>query len=358
MKEEVVHPSQNNQYCDLQSIQPACCRLNRKNYLNWSQLICTILEKKGKIGNLTAKEIWDAIEQAYSNAKDVARGNKSDNEYANQLKSLWMELDHYRVIKTKDAEDAAVLKEFIEQDRTMIYRDKKEEHLEKVNKFVAENNEDKANSPSLSELTSLTTSPLPYFSATSPATTKLSDDSPAKVEMERNFPISMGISSSTCTLAYSCMPPLSFGFKVSKTSSPSFWIYLVLDSRRTIGHAREGNGLYYLEEPCLSIIEKAHLSQSLMSKSCFYQKKLRFDNGKEYFNQVITSFYQKEDIIHESSRVKRPQYNGIAERKNGHLLDQSLAFLFQKNIIGSGHIRIKRREKFHKTLESQDSSCS
>ena len=45
------------------------------------------------------------------------QGNKSVTEYANQLKSLWMELDHYRVIKAKCSEDSAILKEYIEQDR-------------------------------------------------------------------------------------------------------------------------------------------------------------------------------------------------------------------------------------------------
>ena len=43
--------------------------------------------------------------------------DKTVIEYANQLKSLWQELDHYRVIKTKSPEDAAILKDFIEQDR-------------------------------------------------------------------------------------------------------------------------------------------------------------------------------------------------------------------------------------------------
>nr|KYP63417.1 hypothetical protein KK1_017986 [Cajanus cajan] len=171
MEGEVVHPPPNNQFGDLQSIHPSY-RLNGKNYLKWSQLIRTILKGKGKINHLTGagpkegdpifkawdeedaliitwlwnsmnteisdtimflsttKEIWDAIEQTYSKDKDVAQvydvkvktlatkqGNKSVTEYANQLKSLWMELDHYRAIKTKCADDVAVLKEFIEQDR-------------------------------------------------------------------------------------------------------------------------------------------------------------------------------------------------------------------------------------------------
>lgn len=47
------------------------------------------------------------------------QGNKSVTEYADHLKSLWMELDYYKVIKTNFVEDATVLKETIEQD--MVY---------------------------------------------------------------------------------------------------------------------------------------------------------------------------------------------------------------------------------------------
>ena len=46
----------------------------------------------------------------------------------------------------------------------------------------------------------------------------------------------------------------------------------------------------------------------------------------------LISFCQKEGIIHESSCVKTPQQNGIAERKNGHLLDQTRALLFQHEV--------------------------
>ena len=45
------------------------------------------------------------------------QGSKIVTEYANQLKTLWQELDHYRVIKTKCLKDAGVLKDFIEQDK-------------------------------------------------------------------------------------------------------------------------------------------------------------------------------------------------------------------------------------------------
>ncbi|XP_022632117.1 uncharacterized protein LOC111240756 [Vigna radiata var. radiata] len=77
-----------------------------------------------------AKAIWIAIEQTYSKAKDAAQiyevkvkimaakqGTKTVTEYANQLKSLWMKLDHYRVIKAKCSEDSTILRAYIEQDR-------------------------------------------------------------------------------------------------------------------------------------------------------------------------------------------------------------------------------------------------
>lgn len=164
-------PTHVQQPGELQHIQTTY-RLDGKNYLKWSQLVRTILKGKGKISHLTgtgpkpedplfkawdeedsmimawlwssmvpeisdtmmfmanAKDIWNAVQETYSKAKDAAQvyevkvktmaakqGSKTVTEYANQLKSLWQELDHYRVIKTKCPEDATILKEFIEQDR-------------------------------------------------------------------------------------------------------------------------------------------------------------------------------------------------------------------------------------------------
>jgi hypothetical protein len=151
---------------------PSTYKLHAKNYLKWSQLVKTLLKGKGKAEHLTeeppeetdpkfkkwdtedsaimgwlwsamapeisdtcmflntAKEIWKALEESYSKAKDAAQiydvkvktmaakqGNKTVTEYANHLKALWMELDHYRVVKAKCSEDTTILKEYIEQDR-------------------------------------------------------------------------------------------------------------------------------------------------------------------------------------------------------------------------------------------------
>ena len=61
-------------------------------------------------------------------------------------------------------------------------------------------------------------------------------------------------------------------------------------------------------------------------------KWVRSDNAKDYFNQTPSSYFQKEGIIHESSCVDSPQQNGVAKRKNGHLLNVTRALLFPKNV--------------------------
>lgn len=52
-------------------------------------------------------------------------------------------------------------------------------------------------------------------------------------------------------------------------------------------------------------------------------KRFRSDNAKDYFNQVLTPYFQKEGIVHESSCINTPQENGVVERKNDHLLEST-----------------------------------
>lgn len=59
---------------------------------------------------------------------------------------------------------------------------------------------------------------------------------------------------------------------------------------------------------------------------------MRSDNARDYFNQTLSPYLEKEGIIHESSCVNTPQQNGVAERKNGHLLATTRALLFHKKV--------------------------
>ena len=50
-------------------------------------------------------------------------------------------------------------------------------------------------------------------------------------------------------------------------------------------------------------------------------KKIRSDNARDYFNQIVSQGFQKEGIIYESSCITTPQQIGVAEMKNRHLLE-------------------------------------
>ena len=59
---------------------------------------------------------------------------------------------------------------------------------------------------------------------------------------------------------------------------------------------------------------------------------LRSNNGIEYFNKVLDTFSNEKGILHQFSCSDTPEQNGIAERKNKHLLEVARAMMFYMNI--------------------------
>ncbi|RVW35073.1 Retrovirus-related Pol polyprotein from transposon TNT 1-94 [Vitis vinifera] len=78
-----------------------------------------------------------------------------------------------------------------------------------------------------------------------------------------------------------------------------------LDSGKTIGNAEECSGLYILKE--------------------------RHD-PQEQPQMTVGGFLAQEGIVHLSSCVDTPQQNGIAERKNRHLLEVARSLMFSMNV--------------------------
>ncbi|RVW82546.1 Retrovirus-related Pol polyprotein from transposon TNT 1-94 [Vitis vinifera] len=59
---------------------------------------------------------------------------------------------------------------------------------------------------------------------------------------------------------------------------------------------------------------------------------LRSDNAREYFSAPFTSFMSQHGILHQSSCAHTPQQNGVAERKNRHLVETARTLLLHSNV--------------------------
>ncbi|KAG7559386.1 Reverse transcriptase RNA-dependent DNA polymerase [Arabidopsis thaliana x Arabidopsis arenosa] len=61
-------------------------------------------------------------------------------------------------------------------------------------------------------------------------------------------------------------------------------------------------------------------------------KILRTDNGGEYTSTKLKTHLEKCGILHQTSCPYNPQQNGVAERKNRHLMEVARAMLFEKHM--------------------------
>ncbi|CAL9003280.1 unnamed protein product [Prunus brigantina] len=59
---------------------------------------------------------------------------------------------------------------------------------------------------------------------------------------------------------------------------------------------------------------------------------VRSDNGGEYLNSELRTFFEQNGIIHQTSSPYTPQQNGIAERKNRHLLEVARSLCFAMHV--------------------------
>jgi len=59
---------------------------------------------------------------------------------------------------------------------------------------------------------------------------------------------------------------------------------------------------------------------------------IRTDNGTEYLNNEFKSFLSTEGILHQTSCPDTPPQNGVAERKNRHLLEVTRSLMYTMNV--------------------------
>ena len=68
-----------------------------------------------------------------------------------------------------------------------------------------------------------------------------------------------------------------------------------------------------------SILQKFHVEIRTQFNTSI--RILRSDNAKEYFSMSFSSYMSSHGILHQSSCAHTPQHNGVAERKNRHLVE-------------------------------------
>lgn len=59
---------------------------------------------------------------------------------------------------------------------------------------------------------------------------------------------------------------------------------------------------------------------------------LRSDNAKDYMSKLSQSFHETTQCSPSILCVDTPSQNGVAEKKNGHLLETARALLFQMKV--------------------------
>ena len=95
--------------------------------------------------------------------------------------------------------------------------------------------------------------------------------------------------------------------------SRTTWLYLMKNRTELFSH-------FYVF--CAEIHTQFHVSV----------QNLRSNNAKEYVSEQFQSFMLQNGILHHISCVDTPAQNGVAERKNKHLLETVRALLFQMHV--------------------------
>jgi len=111
-----------------------------------------------------------------------------------------------------------------------------------------------------------------------------------------------------------------------KNLSGTRWFITFIDD-----HTRN-TWIYLLKEKSDTASTFKNFYKMIKNQFQTHIKILRTDNGREYFNKIMGDFLNEKGIIHQSSCVDTPQQNGIAERKNRHLLEVTRALMFSMNV--------------------------
>ena len=117
-----------------------------------------------------------------------------------------------------------------------------------------------------------------------------------------------------------------WGPSPTTTSSGFRWFIVFVDDCTRM------TWLYLMKskDEVFSIFQSFHAMIRTQFAACV--KVIRSDNGKEFVNNKFRTYFQEHGITHETSCSYTPQQNGIAERKNRHILETARALLLDTNV--------------------------
>ncbi|KAA0054864.1 Retrovirus-related Pol polyprotein from transposon TNT 1-94 [Cucumis melo var. makuwa] len=129
-----------------------------------------------------------------------------------------------------------------------------------------------------------------------------------------------------------------------------------MSSGRTIGTARHSRGLYILDDDtsCSSLSRVSLLSSYFSTSEQDYKSEvpfifqnfyhtiktqfrtkiaiLRSDNGREFQNHNLSEFLASKGIVHQTSYAYTSQQNGVAKRKNCHLVEVARSLMLSTSL--------------------------
>ncbi|CAN6573029.1 unnamed protein product [Malus baccata var. baccata] len=118
----------------------------------------------------------------------------------------------------------------------------------------------------------------------------------------------------------------------SMTTSPQKYIATAngtttpdIQTKEIIGRGTKREGLYYVDDVVPGRANFATQYSSVI-------KVLHSDNGGEYIGSDLSGFLWDQGILHETTCPHTPQQNGVAERKNSHVLETARALLIGASV--------------------------
>ncbi|KAH9802834.1 retrovirus-related pol polyprotein from transposon RE1 [Citrus sinensis] len=279
--------------------------LTETNYDVWSQIIEMHLAEREKLSYIRSStklfeesskeydkwytyEIWDALSKAFYDGSDelqvftlnqkafsTKQNGQPLSKFYGELVEIFRELDHRDKVVMKDPEDVVIYRRSVERLRVHIFLAGLDEEFDQVRGEILR----KDIIPDLEECYSL-----------------------IRREDIRQSKLNKKVDSETSAMIARQQPQRKMT-----------WIFLMKS-----------------KDEVNSLFQRFHKMVTTQFQTQI--RVLHTDNGGEYMSTAIQQFLKSQGSVHQTTCVGTPQQNGVAERKNRHLLEVVRASLIQAHM--------------------------